>query len=189
MIINAEKHKEYFERYNQEITRKLEIALDYHKLPYSLLRPKTIKGVEKPLGVWDFDGFYLRFKAIRAKAYMTYGYDKKKGCNDFKMTVAGLSKENAIEYLKTKGDPIEQFQNEMYIPATYIKDGEVKSATGKLTHTYIDDAISCKVTDHDNVEAVIAERSFVHLENADYHLSITRAYQDFLTGVRANEYV
>lgn len=194
-IINAEKHKEYFERYNEEITRKLEAALDYHKLPHSLLRPKTIKGVEKPLGVWDFDGFYLRFKAIRAKAYMTYGFDKEKGCNDFKMTVAGLSKKNAIEYLKSKGDPIEQFQNEMYIPATYIvkdkKTGKkiVKSATGKLTHTYIDDAILCKVTDYNDVEAVIAERSFVHLENADYHLSITRAYQDFLTGVRANEYV
>lgn len=188
-ITNAENHAEYFDRYNEEITAKLEHAMDYHKLPYSYLRPKTIKGDEKPLGVWDFDGFYLRFKAVRAKAYMTYGYDKKKKCNAFKMTVAGLSKEDAMHYLETKGDPIKQFQHEMYIPPTFIEDGEVKSATGKLTHTYIDEPFSCEVTDYQNHTCVVMERSCVHLEPADYHLSLTRAYQDFLTERQSNQYV
>lgn len=192
-IINAESHSEYFDEYNESITAKLEAAMDYHHLPYSLLRPKTIKGVEKPLGIWDFDGFYLRFKAVRAKAYMVYAYDKDKGHNDFKMTVAGLSKENAMEYLKLKGDPIKQFQHEMYIPETFITKDEkgreiVKSATGKLTHTYIDESFSCTVTDYKNNTCVVAERSCVHLENADYHLSLSRAYQDFLLGIRTNEY-
>lgn len=193
-IINADRHKDYFERYNQEVTEKLERAMDYHHLPHELLRPKTIKGVEKPLGVWDFDGFYLRFKAVRAKAYMVYGYDKEKKCNDFKMTVAGLSKSDAMEYLKTKGDPIKLFQHEMYIPDSYITKDEkgrevVKSATGKLTHTYIDEPFSCEVTDFKGIKAVVAERSCVHLEDADYHLSLSRSYQDFLLGVRSNEYV
>lgn len=193
-IINADRHKDYFERYNREVTEKLERAMDYHHLPYELLRPKTIKGVEKPLGVWDFDGFYLRFKAVRAKAYMVYGYDKEKKCNDFKMTVAGLSKSDAMEYLKTKGDPIKLFQHEMYIPETYITKDEkgrevVKSATGKLTHTYIDEPFSCEVTDFKGIKAVVAERSCVHLEDANYHLSLSRSYQDFLLGIRSNEYV
>ena len=193
-IINADSHKDYFERYNREVTEKLERAMDYHHLPHELLRPKTIKGVEKPLGVWDFDGFYLRFKAVRAKAYMVYGYDKEKKCNDFKMTVAGLSKADAMEYLKTKGDPIKLFQHEMYIPETYITKDEkgrevVKSATGKLTHTYIDEPFSCEVTDCKNIKAVVAERSCVHLEDANYHLSLSRSYQDFLLGIRSNEYV
>lgn len=193
-IINADRHKDYFERYNREVTEKLERAMDYHHLPHELLRPKTIKGVEKPLGVWDFDGFYLRFKAVRAKAYMVYGYDKEKKCNDFKMTVAGLSKADAMEYLKTKGDPIKLFQHEMYIPETYITKDEkgrevVKSATGKLTHTYIDEPFSCEVTDCKNIKAVVAERSCVHLEDANYHLSLSRSYQDFLLGIRSNEYV
>lgn len=193
-IINADRHKDYFERYNQEVTEKLERAMDYHHLPHELLRPKTIKGVEKPLGVWDFDGFYLRFKAVRAKAYMVYGYDKEKKCNDFKMTVAGLSKSDAMEYLKTKGDPIKLFQHEMFIPETYITKDEkgrevVKSATGKLTHTYIDEPFSCEVTDFKGIKAVVAERSCVHLEDANYHLSLSRSYQDFLLGIRSNEYV
>lgn len=193
-IINADRHKDYFESYNREVTEKLERAMDYHHLPYELLRPKTIKGVEKPLGVWDFDGFYLRFKAVRAKAYMVYGYDKEKKCNDFKMTVAGLSKTDAMEYLKTKGDPIKLFQHEMYIPETYITKDEkgrevVKSATGKLTHTYIDEPFSCEVTDFKGIKAVVAERSCVHLEDANYHLSLSRSYQDFLLGIRSNEYV
>ena len=116
-ILNYEKHKEYFDSYNKEILSKLETALNYHKLPVSLIYPKNIKGKTKPLGIWDFDGHYKRFKAVRAKSYI-YQYDD----GSFGMTVAGLCKRDrtkpvtpstqldAIDYLLMHGDPIEQFK-------------------------------------------------------------------------------
>ena len=181
-ILNYEKHKEYFENYNKEITKKLEVALDYHHLSHDLLHPKNIKGEVKPLGIWDFDGFYFRFKAIRAKSYMYYATeedDNGEEVTDFHMTIAGLNKGKAIKYLKSIGDPIDEFHVGMIIPAEY---------TGKLTHTYIDDPFSVQIYDYNNVPMVVHEKSCIHLENAEFHLSIAKAYSDFLKGVHVNIY-
>ena len=174
-ITNAETHKKYFTTYNKEITSKLETALKYHKLSTSLLRPKNKEGKEKPLGIWDFDGYYLRFKAIRAKSYM---YLSAKD-NDYHMTVAGLNKKVAMEYLKSKGDPLKQFKTGMKIPAEH---------TGKLTHTYIDEPFTLQITDYQGVTTVVHERSCIHLEPTEFHLSLAKAYSDFLKGMRSNEY-
>lgn len=175
-ILNYEKHKPYFEAYNREIIQKLETALDYHNLPHDLIRPKNIKGKEKLLGIWDFDGSYLEFKAVRAKSYMYLSAID----NDYHMTVAGLSKDNAMKYLKSIGNPIEIFKNGMVIPAEH---------TGKLTHTYIDEAFTCVVYDYMGVPATVHERSCVHLEPAEFHLSIAKAYANFLQGIEENVYV
>lgn len=174
-ITNAEEHKKYFDTYNKEIISKLEKALTYHNLPHSLLKPKNKKGEEKPLGIWDFDGYYLRFKAIRAKSYM---YLSAKD-NEYHMTVAGLNKKVAMKYLETKGDPLKQFKTGMKIPAEH---------TGKLTHTYIDEPFTLKITDFQGNTAVVHERSCIHLEPTEFHLSLAKAYSDFLKGMRPNEY-
>ena len=189
-ILNVKKHQAYFDAYNKEITAKLERALDYHHLPHHLIRPTNIKGKQKPLGIWDFDGYYHEFKAVRAKSYMYLSTDDK-GVTDYHMTVAGLAKENAIAYLKSKGNPIEQFKNGMKIPARWVNPATKKeeSATGKLTHTYIDDPFTVKVYDYNGVCATVSERSCVHLEDAEFHLSIAKAYANFLAGIEENIYV
>lgn len=191
-ILHYKKHSNYFDRYNEEVTKKLERALDYHHIPHEMLRPKNIKGEQKPLGVWEFDGHYERFKAVRAKSYMYYSH------GDFGMTIAGLSKydpldedrydpitnpkgrKTAIDYLKTLGDPIEQFHKDMKIP---------KEWTGKLTHTYIDEAFSIRVMDYKGNIANVFEYSAVHLEPAEFHLSIVKAYTDYLKGVQRDIYM
>lgn len=196
-ILNYENHKEYFDNYNASIIKKLEEALDYHNLPHSLIRPKNIKGEEKILGIWEFDGFYHKFKAVRAKSYMYYSTEKDKDGNmvtDYHITVAGLNKSTAVEYLKTQKakdlyrefhpeilnpSPLDIFSEGMYIPEEY---------TGKLTHTYIDDEFSATVTDLNGVTMVVREKSCVHLEPTDFHLSLARAYSDFLKGINTNIY-
>lgn len=188
-ILNYEKHKPYFDAYNKDIIAKLERALDYHHMSHDLIRPKNIKGDEKILGIWDFDGHYDSFKAVRAKSYM-YCTD-----GEYHMTVAGLSKQNAVKYLTSEKakkayfietntephsiTPLDIFRDGMYIPADY---------TGKLTHTYIDDEFRYKVYDFRGVEAIVSERSFIHLEPADFHLSIARVYSEFLKGHQPDEY-
>lgn len=186
-ILNVEKHRPYIEQYNQEITAKLEAALNYHHLPTSLIRPQNIKGKTKPLGIWDFDGHYDEFKAVRAKSYM-YQTD-----GEWHMTVAGLSKKDGINYLcsdearedffeetgEYPDDPLDIFRDGMYIPAEH---------TGKLTHTYIDEPFLVPMTDYKGVFTVVSERSCVHLEPADFHLSIARVYSEFLKQADTNVY-
>lgn len=168
-IMNAEKHKKYFDKYNAEIIQKLKTALKHHGINESEIEPKTKDGIKKPLGVWDYDGYYNKFKTLGAKRYLTY--DAKHG---YKMTVAGLSKQKALEYiLKVSENPFYFFRHGMYIPA---------SETGKLTHSYIDEYFSETITDYQGNTCIMSEQSFIHLENADYHLTLARQYRDFLQG-------
>ena len=193
-ILNYEKHKEYFDSYNKEILSKLETALNYHKLPVSLIYPKNIKGKTKPLGIWDFDGHYKRFKAVRAKSYI-YQYDD----DSFGMTVAGLCKRDrtkpitpstqldAIDYLLQHGDPIEQFKG-------YGSEGDdepmkiPKEYTGKLTHTYIDEPFSIIVEDYNGIKCAVHEKSCIHLEPTSFKLTLAEAYSKYLKGVQQNIY-
>ena len=194
-ILNYEKHKDYFDSYNKEILSKLETALAYHKLPVSLIYPKNIKGKTKPLGIWDFDGHYKRFKAVRAKSYI-YQYDD----DSFGMTVAGLCKRDrskpitpstqldAIDYLLLHGDPIEQFKG-------YGSEGDdepmkiPKEYTGKLTHTYIDEPFSIIVEDYNGIRCAVHEKSCIHLEPTSFKLTLAEAYSKYLKGVQQNIYV
>lgn len=173
-ITNYAKHKAYFDGYNKEILTKLETALNYHHLPVDLIYPKNIKGEVKPLGIWDFDGHYKRFKAIRAKSYM---YQDDEG--EFHMTVAGLNKSAAIKYLLSKGDALEQFQENMKIPAEH---------TGKLTHTYIDEPFSAVITDYLGTRCAVHEKSCIHLEKTSFKLSLGEAYSKYLEGIEENIY-
>ena len=186
-ILNYNKHKGYFENYNATILSKLETALEYHHLPASLIYPKNIKGKVKPLGIWDFDGHYERFKAVRAKSYMYQSWDTIKDEDTgeehkelrFHMTVAGLNKENALEYLVTNGDALDQFHEGMEIPAEH---------TGKLTHTYIDEPFSIIVEDYNGIRCAVHEKSCIHLEDASFKLSLAEAYSKYLKGVQQNVY-
>ena len=178
-ITNAVNHTEYFKKYNTWITNKLEYAVKQHGLDTDLLHPKTVDGVEKPLGVWDFDGEYSKFKTLGAKRYMmTYSDnskngEKKRGKNF--LTVAGLGKKSGIEYLETFGSRMfDKFNNKMTVPPEY---------SGRSTHTYIDVLRSGKVTDYLSNTADYYEMSGTHLENSEYTLTLAPKYVEFLIGL------
>lgn len=63
-ILNYEKHKTYFENYNNIAIQNLKDMCKFYNIDYSLCEPMTIKGVKKTLGVWDFDGSYNYFKTL-----------------------------------------------------------------------------------------------------------------------------
>ncbi len=167
-ILNHEKHKDYFNNYNKMIVEKLEKALKHHGI-HDTIKPKTIKGVEKPLGVWDFEGVYTRFKTLGAKRYMV---EKD---NDIEITIAGLSKNKGKEYIKNQKNPFEFFDDYMHIP---------KGFTGKQTHTYIDDEISGELEDYNGIKNIYHEYSCIHLEETDFNLSLSENYIEYLNGFR-----
>lgn len=170
--LNIEKHFDYINEYNNTVKRKLQVAANYHKIDFELFQPKTIKGIKKLIGVWDWETEtekYTRFKTLGAKRYMIEQDGK------INITVAGVNKKTAVPYLvKTYGNKIfDAFTNDLKIPKDY---------TGKMTHTYIDDRRTGTITDYLGYTNTFDEYSGVHLESAEYSLSLSQAYINFLKG-------
>ena len=144
--------------------------MDFYKLDHDLLTPYTIKNVPKPLGVWDYEGKYTKFKTLGAKRYLV----EERG--ELHLTLAGLSKKNGINYLieKSDGDNLkvfDLFNDNLFVPAT---------KTGKMTHTYLDNYQESDVVDYLGKHTVIESKSSVHLENCEFTLSIAEKYKSFL---------
>lgn len=170
---NYDKHKPYINRYNQMLKQKLNAMCDFHSLDYKDLEPETKDGIKKPMGVWELDGNYKRFKTLGAKRYLVEHQN-----NQLELTVSGLSKQNGIRYLerihKDNTEIFDNFNDELYIPV---------DETGKMTHTYIDVPYKFMIQDYNGVESEVDVLSSVHLEKCDFTLSITKQYINFI-----NEY-
>lgn len=171
-VLNTDCHRNYIEEYNRIVNRKLELACEHHNVSLALTRPKTIKGIEKPLGVWDYEGRYEKFKTLGAKRYMV----QEDG--QINITVAGLNKEKAVPYIleesaKLGQTPFEFFDEMMKIPGEH---------TGKQTHTYNDHEVIFYLTDYLGVTREVHEYSSIHLGPAAYELSLNSGYLMLLRG-------
>jgi len=169
---NMEKHRTFIDAYNKQCEMKLRRMCKHYDIDYSELEPLTIKGEKKPLGVYDHDGHYTRFKSLGAKRYMV----EEDG--NIKITVAGVSKFAGAKYLvDTYGDKVfEHFNLGLHIEAGH---------TGKLTHVYIDSFQSGKCVDYLGNEYNYREHPpGVFLEAASYDFDDSGDYLDFLKGVQ-----
>lgn len=169
--INMDKHMKYINDYNANMIKKLKKAMEHHHLSMDLVSPKTIQGKIKTMGFWDYDGHYKRFKTLGAKRYM---YE----CDDgsISLTVSGINKKMAVPYLLEKYDDVfDAFKDGLYVP---------KDATGKNIHTYIDNEQIGVLVDYCGISAEYHEMSSVHMEGAEYSLSLASAYIDYLMGIR-----
>lgn len=166
--LHPEQHKNFIKEYNTMIGKKMLKALRYHKMNPERVCPKTIKGVPKPLGIWDFDGHYDRFKTLGAKRYLG------ESDNDISITVAGLPKKAGKEYLKQFRDPFAEFTNHLHVPA---------GRANKQTATYIDYEIEGNFYDYLGNEGSYHEYSAIHLEDTGYDLSMSSDYINFILGI------
>lgn len=170
-MLNFEKHQKYIAWYNKAVLSKMYAMCDHYELDKSLLSPKTKDGVEKTIGIWDFEGTYPRFKTLGAKRYMV----EHKGT--LKLTVAGLSKQEGMKHMieSCEGDfnrVFEMFTDDLHIPA---------NKTGKLTHSYIDSEMTFRVTDYQGNETTVTTLSGVHMEPCEFTLSISEKYEQYLS--------
>lgn len=160
-----EKHQAYFENYNQMLWKKVEKMCSHYGISPDLLRPKTIKGKEKPIGYWDYEGKYKRFKTLGAKRYLTENEN-----NEFEITVAGLPKRNGAEYLLKHfpKNPFDGFKDGMTIP---------DSESGKLTPTYLDFEQEGVIKDYLGTVSYYHELSSLHLEKSSFTLSLAGIFK------------
>lgn len=180
-VFNRLKHMDYINEYNKNIKEKINACLKHYNLPLEMACPKTIKGVEKPLGVWDFEGDYTRFKTLGAKRYI---YEKD---GEIHLTISGVKKSSGEKYLKQKyktNDKIfKHFEEDLLFPSEYITDeGESECASGKLCHTYLDNHMCNYVTDYQGTTAIYNEYSGVHMEATSYEMSLDEIFKMYILG-------
>lgn len=186
-IINYDNHKNYFDEYNRISQEKVKACLSYHNISYKRALPKTKNGVEKPIGVWDYEGQYKHFKTLGAKRYIYYD-------DDLHITISGVNKINGKEYLKYKYKTIDRifknFKDGLEFPSEYYnKDTkELLSASGKLCHTYIDEYISGELVDYLGNKEIYNEYSAVHLEKTSYVMSLDDMFVKYLLGMIGSEF-
>lgn len=177
-IINADRHKKYFNEYNNKVVEKLKKMCDYYDINFELTRPKTINGVQKQIGIWDYEGNYKYFKTLGAKRYIYYD-------TDLHVTIAGVSKHGVIDYFTDKyknvsretfiHNVLNDFESDLIIPCNY---------THKLTHTYIDDKMCGIIKDYKGDEYIYDCLSGVHLSKTDYKMTLSQVFVDYLKGVK-----
>lgn len=181
-VINIEEHQDYLRNYNTKVTEKINKCLEYYNIDISMACPKTIEGKSKPLGVWDYEGMYSRFKTLGAKRYLT----EKKG--ELSITVAGVGKEAGIKYLKhkynTNDNVFKNFTEDLYFPPSYDYNGEECNGSGKLCHTYIDEYMEGEIVDYMGNKYIYNEQSGIHMENTDYTLGIEEEFKRLMMGIK-----
>lgn len=152
-----------FSWYNEEITNKLKKACDKLKINFEMTRPKTPKGKEKPLGVFDKEDDWTEMITLGAKKYCY----RSAVDNELHLTVSGINK-GAVVVLENN---IENF-NEYLI---FDKDAD---GVSKKLRTYVDnmqetiwgDGYQCNYK-HGTV-----------LRPTSYSLGMTEEYLELLTG-------
>ena len=174
-IRNFDNHKEYFNKYNERAYKKVCDMCQARNIDIALTKPKTKDGIEKPIGVWDFDGHYKRFKTLGAKRYFVE-YDD----GTHNLTISGVNKKKAIPYLEERArkenkDIFDLVDDDLLIP---------KEHTGKNIHTYIDEPYEGVLVDYLGKEAKFNEKSGIHLEETSYSLSMTDTFLDYISGIR-----
>ena len=167
--LNPQNHNYYFTAYNQKIIAEIAVAAQYHHVSIDQFSPLNIKGKQKTIGLWDYEGTYDKFKTLGAKRYCSETNGK------FEVTIAGANKKMAAEYLVKTGDPFGNFDMDLKIPEEY---------SGRLTSTYIDEEYSGTVLDYQGVPYDYNEKSAVHLEPSEYNLSMSQEFVDYLKGLR-----
>lgn len=186
-VLHHERHKDYFDAYNEHVRQMLNKAAKYHGINPAMFSPRTIEGVEKMLGVWDYEGMYRRFKTLGAKRYCVEFADESDYITidgikyPISITVAGLNKYHAIPYIfrdLAHGNServFDYFVDGLHIPPEH---------TGKLLQSYIDDEIEGTFIDYQGHVSTYHEKSCTHMENTSYDLSLARLYVEYLRGNR-----
>lgn len=191
-VTNLDKHKEWVDKYNNNIIEKIKKVSNFTNINVDKFMPKTNKGVEKVIGVWDNDGHYKKFKSLGAKRYMVWKDD-----NELTLTVSGLNKMVVVPYLinLVKGEIIEKKDKLGEVVGYIVNDESIVDKifalfndgldipigkSGKLIHTYIDTNYEEEIEDYQGHKDIVSEMSYIHLEPTGYSLKLSQEYSELL---------
>lgn len=133
---------------------------------------KYDRAIFKDLGIFDYEGKYMKFKTLGAKRYIYSTADYNKDTKHYQLsdhvTIAGLPKKSLLRYTQDKDlDIYEQFAFNLEIGEEYAD---------KLKSKYIDEEFSIEVTDYRGDTAVQAEKSCISLSSTTFSMKGTQDY-------------
>lgn len=178
---NREKHQDIFLTFNNAMIDKYKAVCEcYDDISILDFMPADKDGVLRPLGFFEFDGFYKKFKTLGAKKYCTI--KEKDGKDKLEITVAGVSKSGASAL---DGD-IEQFRK------GFIWDYETSGKLAVFYHDYVhtDDGIldnTQEVFSFEDIDGNIYTSDYkfsVVLMPTTYTLGITDSYEALVNEYR-----
>ena len=169
VFASSDKLIPYLEQYHHDLNLKFTWMLEKRKkFSFSDLSPKDITGKERPIGVWDYEGWYAMFKTLGSKRYITF--DGK----EIKPTVAGISPKNLKRYLEHEcyltDDMFGMFDNGLHVPHEF---------TGKLASIYYSD-VDLNITDYMGNDYHVRQKYGVHLKPVDFTLTMTGSFLDLI---------
>lgn len=158
-FFDTSANRQLFEQLNDDIRQDIEdCGLDC-SVEY--------KGRTYTLGIWEPDGDYKFFKSMGAKKYCYIDMDDK-----FHITVAGLSKSKARDWLEEHGG-IDAFKEGTIVP---------KEHSGRTTAKYNDYERVRKLTMEDG--EVIEVGSNMVIEDTTYRFTLTEDYSNLLENIK-----
>lgn len=163
--LNQEKHNPVFERYNQMILESIDKAVERTRIPFEKFSPTNRDGKKFPIGQWEYEGNYDRFKTLGRKRYLVDAN------GELALTVAGLNK-GAVEYLNRNGNAFDEFKDGLNVPEEYAK---------RNIAFPIDDEKTFKGRDYLGNEFEITALSGIHISPSDYRLSLSADFKRYLT--------
>lgn len=156
---------EYFDKQNEIMDKKLKAMCDFYEIDFDLTRPEKPDKKKAPLGYWDFEGYYEKFKTLGAKKYAYInlfnedGSIKKKN-KGMHVTISGVNKKKAAALLPD----LDAFQNDF----TFDRD-----LCGSKLLTYIDGTNPC-VTLPDGY--TVHHGYAVNMRNNSYTIGLSSDY-------------
>ena len=147
-----------FDWYNKKVTEEIRKSCEINGLDFSMTRPKTPKGKEKPLGIFEKEPDCTQFKTLGAKRYV----ERRTTDNKLHLTVSGINKE-AVELLQ---DDIDRFADgfDFNMDADCVR---------KKLSTYLDEIPD--ITYPDGYKSTY--KFGINMRNTGYLLSITDEYK------------
>lgn len=153
--------KHDFSWYNEEITAKIKKACDETGLNFEHTRPYTVKGEQKPLGIFDKEDDCTEFITLGAKRYV----ERRKKDGKLHLTVSGINK-GAVELLN---DKIENFVD------GFNFDKDADCITKRLS-TYVYDMPTVKWDDG----YVSTYKYGINMRRTGYELTMTDEYKELI---------
>lgn len=162
-------HTVYFEYQNALARNEIYQCAMRNGFDIDYIVPKSPRGEQKWLGVWEHEYDAVNFKTIGAKRYLI-----ERANNNYELTVAGTNKKSTLEYIiKLAGlsakNPFDIFDENLVIPAEYAK---------RTTSKFIDDTRTGWITDYLGNKEYYVAPSGVYVAPASYSFSITEEMKE-----------
>ena len=164
--------KQVIEDYNKQVLEKLKAASKYLGIPLERFSPKDVKGVERPLGVFDSDGHYEEFITQGAKKYAVKVKEKNKETGEIeehiKITVSGVPKSGA----KCLNGDLNNFRDDLVFDHKY---------TNKNLLMYCEEQREVILSDYNDKDYKVSDKSGCCILPTTYVLGKAEDYAHLLS--------